>query len=40
MATGKVAALRRGMVAPDFALPGTDGRTWSYADVAGPKARW
>ena len=28
--------LQRGMVAPDFNLPGTDGRTWSYADVAGP----
>jgi peroxiredoxin len=25
-----------GTPAPDFALPGTDGRTWSYADVAGP----
>jgi len=28
--------LQRGMVAPDFALPGTDGRTWAYADAAGP----
>ncbi len=27
--------LQRGMVAPDFTLPGTDGRSWSYADVAG-----
>lgn len=29
--------LQRGMTAPDFLLPGTDGRTWSYADVAGPQ---
>jgi peroxiredoxin len=29
-------ALRRGMTAPDFELPGTDGRTWKLADVAGP----
>ena len=28
--------LQRGMVAPDFALPGTDGRSWAYADAAGP----
>ena len=28
--------LQRGDLAPDFALPGTDGRTWTYADVAGP----
>jgi peroxiredoxin len=28
--------LARGMSAPDFALPGTDGRTWTYADGAGP----
>jgi peroxiredoxin len=28
--------LQRGMPAPDFALPGTDGRTWTYAGVAGP----
>jgi peroxiredoxin len=27
--------LPRGMTAPDFALPGTDGRSWRYADVAG-----
>jgi peroxiredoxin len=27
--------LQRGMTAPDFTLPGTDGRTWRYADVAG-----
>ena len=26
-----------GWTAPDFALPGTDGRTWRLADVAGPK---
>jgi peroxiredoxin len=29
-------SLQRGMVAPDFALPGTDGRSWCYADAAGP----
>jgi peroxiredoxin len=29
--------LQRGMTAPDFALPGTDGRTWRYADAAGPQ---
>jgi peroxiredoxin len=29
--------LQRGKRAPDFALPGTDGRTWTRADVAGPK---
>jgi peroxiredoxin len=28
--------LRRGSTAPDFALPGTDGRTWRYTDTAGP----
>ena len=28
-------ALARGDTAPDFALPGTDGRTWRYADAAG-----
>jgi len=28
--------LARGDTAPDFALPGTDGRTWRYADAAGP----
>jgi peroxiredoxin len=27
--------LQRGSLAPDFSLPGTDGRTWTYADVAG-----
>lgn len=27
--------LQRGMSAPDFGLPGTDGRAWRYADVAG-----
>lgn len=29
-------ALVRGDTAPDFALPGTDSRTWRYADAAGP----
>jgi peroxiredoxin len=29
--------LQRGMTAPDFALPGTDGRTWRYAEAAGPQ---
>jgi len=29
-------SLQRGMVAPDFALPGTDGRSWRYADAIGP----
>jgi len=29
-------SLARGDSAPDFALPGTDGRTWRYADAAGP----
>jgi peroxiredoxin len=28
--------LGRGNTAPDFALPGIDGRTWRYADAAGP----
>lgn len=28
--------LRRGETAPDFALPGTDGRTWKLSDIAGP----
>jgi peroxiredoxin len=28
--------LARGDSAPDFALPGTDGHTWRYADAAGP----
>lgn len=28
--------LQRGMIAPDFALPGTDGRRWTYTEVAGP----
>jgi peroxiredoxin len=27
--------LQRGDIAPDFELPGTDGRTWRYADIAG-----
>lgn len=26
-----------GRGAPDFRLPGTDGRTWSLAEIAGPK---
>jgi peroxiredoxin len=29
--------LERGKRAPDFALPGTDGRTWKRTDVVGPK---
>jgi peroxiredoxin len=29
-------SLRRGDTAPDFNLPGTDGRAWSFADAAGP----
>lgn len=29
-------AFSRGAAAPDFALPGTDDRTWRYADCAGP----
>jgi len=28
--------LQRGDTAPDFTLPGTDGRSWRYADAAGP----
>jgi peroxiredoxin len=28
--------LIRGQTAPDFALPGTDGRTWRRDDIAGP----
>lgn len=28
--------LQRGFIAPDFALPGVDGRTWTYAQAAGP----
>lgn len=31
-----VEPLLRGDTAPDFALPGIDGRTWRYADAAGP----
>ena len=27
--------LWRGVATPDFALAGTDGRTWRYADAAG-----
>jgi len=34
MATAEL--LGRGDIAPDFALPGIDGRTWRYADTAGP----
>ncbi len=26
-----------GWQAPDFTLPGTDGRSWSFRDIAGPK---
>ncbi|MCX8509515.1 MAG: thioredoxin family protein, partial [Rhodobacteraceae bacterium] len=26
-----------GLTAPDFALPGTDGRIWTLSDIAGPK---
>ena len=29
--------LQRGFAAPDFSLPGVDGRTWSLADVRGQK---
>jgi peroxiredoxin len=29
-------SLERGDTAPDFELPGVDGRSWSYADAAGP----
>lgn len=29
--------LQRGFAAPDFSLPGIDGRTWSLADVRGPR---
>jgi len=29
--------LQRGFAAPDFSLPGVDGRTWSLADVRGPR---
>lgn len=28
--------LQPGMIAPDFDLPGIDGRRWRYADAAGP----
>ena len=28
--------LQRGMTAPDFALPGADGRVWKLDEVAGP----
>ncbi len=34
--TSAVEPLERGATAPDFSLPGTDGRVWRYADVAGP----
>ena len=26
-----------GNIAPDFSLPGTDGKTYSYSDIAGKK---
>ncbi|MGM9491165.1 thioredoxin family protein [Ideonella sp. YS5] len=29
--------LQRGMIAPDFRLPGVEGRSWSYAEAAGPQ---
>lgn len=29
--------LERGNLAPDFVLPGVDGRKWRYADAAGPR---
>jgi peroxiredoxin len=29
--------LRRGFPAPDFTLPGIDGRTWSVSELRGPK---
>ncbi|WP_031409929.1 thioredoxin family protein [Thiomonas sp. FB-Cd] len=29
--------LQRGFAAPDFALPGIDGRTWSVNELRGPK---
>jgi peroxiredoxin len=29
--------LQRGLIAPDFALPGVDGRTWTCAQAAGPR---
>lgn len=29
--------LQRGFSAPDFTLPGTDGRVWSLAELRGPK---
>ncbi len=29
--------LQRGFPAPDFTLPGTDGRVWSLAELRGPK---
>lgn len=31
------APLQPGFIAPDFDLPGVDGRRWRYADVAGPR---
>jgi peroxiredoxin len=35
--TDSVETLVRGSHAPDFTLPGTDGRRWRYADAAGPR---
>lgn len=37
MALTETPALARGMLAPDFALPATDGRTLSRSDVCGPR---
>jgi peroxiredoxin len=37
MTLGKVGICNFGWKARDFALPGIDGRTWSLADVRGPK---
>jgi peroxiredoxin len=34
--TDPTRTLARGDAAPDFVLPATDGRRWSYADAAGP----
>ncbi|MDH5537869.1 MAG: thioredoxin family protein [Rhizobacter sp.] len=34
--TDHASPLRRGATAPEFSLPGTDGRAWRHADAAGP----